>query len=598
MYRGRGALAGRKKITNFAVMKHLFKSTFAILALTAAACTGRGDKAQQQAQAEPEPPKTEYGIVVDDYRTEQGVVAGGQTVGSILSSYGISAAKIDRLDKAAAEVFPLRQIRAVNRYTMFLHQEGDSVRRLDYMVYHRNPVDYVVFAFDGDSVGVATGARDVTTVRRKHTATISSSLWGAIMEHDMPYALAAELDDIYQWTIDFFGIQKGDGFTVIYDEKYIDTVCVGIGQIWGARFDHAGKTYYAIPFKQDGKLKYWEADGKSLRKQMLKAPLKYTRISSKFSKSRLHPVHKVYRPHLGVDYAAPTGTPVHSVADGVVTFKGWGGGGDNTLKIKHAGNLMTGYLHLSRYAPGISVGTRVSQGQLIGYVGRTGTATGPHLDYRIWKNGTPIDPLKIPQEPAEPVAVRMGARPHRGRARRRSDRCRAHHAARFDTGRDRTYRARQHGDGRTGTRNRDSAAMIDKRISKFIGRHHVMTLATLSEDGSPYCANCFYAYDAERNLLIFTSDISTRHASCFDSYTRVAASIVLETRIVGRVEGLQLCGSVSRADAAARRRYIARFPYAAAAPLTLWAIEIDYMKFTDNTLGFGKKLIWQKESQQ
>ena len=405
MYRGRGALAGRKKITNFAVMKHLFKSTFAILALTAAACTGRGDKAQQQqAQTEPEPPKTEYGIVVDDYRTEQGVVAGGQTVGSILSSYGISAAKIDRLDKAAAEVFPLRQIRAGNRYTMFLHQEGDSVRRLDYMVYHRNPVDYVVFAFDGDSVGVATGARDVTTVRRKHTATISSSLWGAIMEHDMPYALAAELDDIYQWTIDFFGIQKGDGFTVIYDEKYIDTLCVGIGQIWGARFDHAGKTYYAIPFKQDGKLKYWEADGKSLRKQMLKAPLKYTRISSKFSKSRLHPVHKVYRPHLGVDYAAPTGTPVHSVADGVVTFKGWGGGGGNTLKIKHAGNLMTGYLHLSRYAPGISVGTRVSQGQLIGYVGRTGTATGPHLDYRIWKNGTPIDPLKIPQEPAEPVA--------------------------------------------------------------------------------------------------------------------------------------------------------------------------------------------------
>ena len=124
--------------------------------------------------------------------------------------------------------------------------------------------------------------------------------------------------------------------------------------------------------------------------------------------------------------------------------------------------------------------------------------------------------------------------------------------------------------------------MIDKRISKFIGRHHVMTLATLSEDGSPYCANCFYAYDAERNLLIFTSDISTRHASRFDTHTRVAASIVLETRI----------------DAAAKRRYIARFPYAAAAPLTLWAIEIDYMKFTDNTLGFGKKLIWQKESQQ
>jgi hypothetical protein len=136
---------------------------------------------------------------------------------------------------------------------------------------------------------------------------------------------------------------------------------------------------------------------------MLKAPLKYTRISSKFSNSRLHPVHKVYRPHHGVDYAAPAGTPVYSVADGTVTFAGWGGGGGNTLKIKHAGNLMTGYLHLKSFAKGIKVGTKVTQGQLIGYVGSTGTSTGPHLDYRVWKNGTPIDPLKIPQEPAEPI---------------------------------------------------------------------------------------------------------------------------------------------------------------------------------------------------
>jgi membrane proteins related to metalloendopeptidases len=137
---------------------------------------------------------------------------------------------------------------------------------------------------------------------------------------------------------------------------------------------------------------------------MLKAPLKYSRISSKFTYARKHPIYKVYRPHTGVDYAAPKGTPVHAVADGVVTFKGWGGGGGNTLKIKHAGNLMTGYLHLSGYAKGISKGSRVSQGQLIGYVGSTGASTGPHLDYRIWKNGTPIDPLKVPQEPAEPIA--------------------------------------------------------------------------------------------------------------------------------------------------------------------------------------------------
>jgi murein DD-endopeptidase MepM/ murein hydrolase activator NlpD len=211
------------------------------------------------------------------------------------------------------------------------------------------------------------------------------------------------MEDIYQWTVDFFGIQKGDHFTVIYDEKLIDTTHVGIGRIWGAKFNHAGKDVYAIPFKQDGKIQYWEHDGASLRKQLLKAPLKFSRISSRFSRSRLHPVHRVYRPHLGVDYAAPKGTPVRAVADGVVTFKGWNGGGGNTLKIKHAGNLMTGYLHLSGFAKGIKQGARVRQGDVIGYVGSTGTSTGPHLDYRIWKNGVSIDPLKVPQKPAEPI---------------------------------------------------------------------------------------------------------------------------------------------------------------------------------------------------
>jgi murein DD-endopeptidase MepM/ murein hydrolase activator NlpD len=211
------------------------------------------------------------------------------------------------------------------------------------------------------------------------------------------------MEEIYQWTVDFFGIQKGDNFTVIYDEKLIDSTHVGIGRIWGAKFNHAGKEVYAIPFKQGDKIQYWEYDGASLRKQLLKAPLKFSRISSGFSYSRLHPVHRVYRAHTGVDYAAPKGTPVRAVADGVVTFKGWGGGGGNTLKIKHAGNLVTGYLHLSKFAAGINKGSRVSQGQLIGYVGSTGTSTGPHLDYRIWKNGTPINPLKVPQEPAEPI---------------------------------------------------------------------------------------------------------------------------------------------------------------------------------------------------
>lgn len=353
---------------------------------------------------EPEVKKTIlYGIEADDYQLKKDTIKLGQTLGKVLGQYGISAQRVDQLDKAAKEIFPLKQIRADRPYILFLRKDSLNLGKLDYFVYEKDVVEYVVFDFTQDSIAITKGEKPITIKRQKRSSTIESSLWGAIMRDSLPYSLAAEMEEIYQWTVDFFGIQKGDNFTVIYDEKLIDSTHVGIGRIWGAKFNHAGKEVYAIPFKQGDKIQYWEYDGASLRKQLLKAPLKFSRISSGFSYSRLHPVHRVYRAHTGVDYAAPKGTPVRAVADGVVTFKGWGGGGGNTLKIKHAGNLVTGYLHLSKFAAGINKGSRVSQGQLIGYVGSTGTSTGPHLDYRIWKNGTPINPLKVPQEPAEPI---------------------------------------------------------------------------------------------------------------------------------------------------------------------------------------------------
>ena len=373
----------------------------ALLALGTVACS-KSNTAEEQPEA---PKNIRYGIDADLYRLETGEVQQGQTVGGILGGFGVSARMIDKLDKASREAFPLRNIRPGHKYTAFIHEDSLLSPRLDYLAYEKSVAEYVVFGFVGDSITITKGEKPTTVRRTKKSAVIESSLWGAIMEADLPYALAAELEDIYQWTVDFFGIQAGDDFTVIYDEKFIDdTVSIGIGRIWGAKFNHAGKTRYAIPFRQKDKLQYWEADGGSLRKNILKAPLKFSRISSGFSYSRLHPVHKVRRAHTGVDYAAPSGTPVRAVADGVVTFRGWGGGGGNTLKIKHAGNLVTGYLHLRGFAKGITVGTRVQQGQLIGYVGSTGTSTGPHLDYRIWKNGTPINPLKVPQEPTEPIS--------------------------------------------------------------------------------------------------------------------------------------------------------------------------------------------------
>jgi len=382
----------------------------ALVLLCAGACRRASQEAEAPETAAEEPRNIVYGIDADNYRTETGEIGSGQTLGAILGSYGVSAGAIDRLDRAARDIFPLRNIRAGRKYTVFIHEDSLYAPHLDYLVYESSLTDYVVFGFHDDSVSIRKDSKNYTVNRVKKSATISSSLWGAIMEQHMPYALAAEVEDIYQWSVSFFDIQKGDGFTVIYDERFVDdSVSAGIGRIWGAKFTHGGKEIYAIPFRQGGKIQYWEADGASLRKQMLKAPLKYTRISSKFTYARKHPIYKVYRPHTGVDFAAPKGTPVVAVADGVVTFKGWGGGGGNTLKIKHANNMQTGYLHLSGYAKGIRQGSRVTQGQLIGYVGSTGASTGPHLDYRVWRNGKPIDPLKIPTEPAEPIAKENSA---------------------------------------------------------------------------------------------------------------------------------------------------------------------------------------------
>lgn len=344
-----------------------------------------------------------YGIDADRYSLSEGTVNNGETMGQILARYGVSAVLTDRIARSTENVFPVRNFRAGQNYTAFV--TPDSTQRLSYFVYEANLTDYLVIDLTSpDSIGVRMEKKDVRIERIKKTCTISSSLWNCMIENGMSPALAMDLSDIYAWSIDFFGLQKEDKFTVIYDQRYIDTVSIGVGTIWGAWFEHGGKVYSAIPFIQDGKLSYWDEDGNSLRKAFLKAPLKFSRISSRFSNSRLHPVLRIRRPHHGVDYAAPSGTPVVAVGDGVVIAKGYAGGGGNTVKIRHnTGKLVSGYLHLQGYAKGIAVGSRVQQGQLIGYVGSTGLSTGPHLDFRLWQNNTPIDPLKVPSEPAEPI---------------------------------------------------------------------------------------------------------------------------------------------------------------------------------------------------
>ncbi len=217
-------------------------------------------------------------------------------------------------------------------------------------------------------------------------------------------SLAIALSEIFAWTVDFFGLQKGDSYKVIYEELFIEDISMGIGNIYGAQFTWAGNIISAIPFLQDGKGIYFDPEGNSLQKAFLKAPLHFSRISSRFSGSRMHPILRIRRPHYGVDYAAPVGTPVQAIGDGRVAEMRSDNVNGKMIKITHNSVYSTAYLHLSRFEEGIVSGGFVRQGDIIGYVGSTGLSTGPHLDFRFYKNGSPVDPLKVEAPPVEPVS--------------------------------------------------------------------------------------------------------------------------------------------------------------------------------------------------
>ncbi len=347
-----------------------------------------------------EPENTLYGIPVDSFYIEHGRIKKNQNLFEILAKYNLPEGSFQQILNKSEGVFDLRKIRYGSRYTVFL--TVDTLYEVRYFVYEHTPVDYVLFDL-GDSIRVEVGQKKVDIVDRIEGGTIKSSLWDVIMDEELEPELALELSEIFAWTIDFFELQVGDSFKVVYQELYVDTNLVGMGRIYGAFFRHMQNDYYAIPFVQDSVESYYDIDGNSLRRVFLKAPLRYSRISSRYSHSRLHPILKIRRPHHGIDYAAPVGTPVHAVGDGEVIKAGYDDGGGYMLKIRHNSVYMTTYMHLSRYAKGIKKGSFVRQGDVIGYVGSSGLSTGPHLDFRFYRNNQPIDPLKVEAPPVEPV---------------------------------------------------------------------------------------------------------------------------------------------------------------------------------------------------
>lgn len=348
-----------------------------------------------------EPPVLKYGFPVDSFQIEDGTIRPNQHLSHILGDFGIGMAVIDQLAKLSKEIFDVRKIKVGNHYSIF--QTADSLSEARYFVYENSATDYYVFELF-DSLRVYRGEKEVEVRRQTAYGEIESSLWNTMKKNGLDPMLALRLSDIYAWTIDFFAIQKGDRFRVLYEELFVDSVSVGIGEIYAVQFDHFGTENYAFRFEQNDRYEYFDKDGNSLRRAFLKAPLEFARISSGFSNSRMHPVLRIARPHHGVDYAAPAGTPVKSIGDGTVVTRAFqANGGGNYLKIKHNSVYTTVYMHLQGFAKGVTQGARVKQGQVIGYVGSTGLSTGPHLDFRVFKNGSPINPLRMEAPPAEPV---------------------------------------------------------------------------------------------------------------------------------------------------------------------------------------------------
>ncbi len=345
-------------------------------------------------------PKILYGINVDSLDVFEGSIQKNENLASILYRFNVSAKVIAEIGNLPKDIFDVRKIRAKKPYTII--HEKDTLKTARFFIYKPNAIDYVMLEF-GDSVMAIQGKNKVDTMLVTLSGIIEYSLYQTVVDSGASPLLVNNLADVYAWEIDFFGLQKGDQFKVFYEKYMVEGEQAGIGPIKSAYFKHMGEDFYAIPYDQGEGLEFFDLEGKSLRKTFLKAPLKYNRISSTFSHSRMHPVLKIRRPHHGVDYSAPQGTPVVAVGDGLVTKAAYSGGAGNMVKIKHNSNYETAYLHLWKYGPGIRSGIRVKQGQVIGYVGSTGLSTGPHLDYRFYKNGTPVDPLKIDPPSANPI---------------------------------------------------------------------------------------------------------------------------------------------------------------------------------------------------
>lgn len=375
------------------------------------ACQKKGEKTDEEekdsgvelASADLKKSEKKYGYNLNDFKIEYDTIKSGDSFDQIITKNGLSSDEVYKITNQVQDSFDLSKLVAGKPYVI-IKSKNDSIDKATAFIYEKDKVNYTLIKLK-DSISVEKRERPVTTKKRKIAGIINSSLSDAMDKSGAPPALISEIATLYQWKIDFFRIQKKDKFKVIYTEKYVDdTIYAGIDKIDAAEFTTQDEPNYAFRFgedKESGYAKFYDEEAKSLQNFFLKAPVEYTRISSRYSPRRYHPVQKRWKEHLGTDYAAPSGTPIQSTANGTIVESSYNRFNGHYVKVKHNGKYTTQYLHMSKR--NAQVGQRVKQGDVIGYVGQTGLATGPHVCYRFWVNGVQKDPYQQRMPSSDPL---------------------------------------------------------------------------------------------------------------------------------------------------------------------------------------------------
>lgn len=389
-------------------MKHFYIIAFVIFSISFS-CSSPVEETSIEISTEiiPPEPTIEYGFEVDTFKVVKDEIQTGESLGKILNAFGVSYSQIDIIARATHKTeFDVRYLKAGHTYAMFCVQDTAGSEKAKIFVYEEDKINYLVYDFrDSLQVYRAQKPIEVRLIEDAGVIEKGSSFFLSGATLGMSDRLCEIIsDEIYCWTLDFRHVQPGDRFKVLYEAKYLENEFVGVGDVKAAYFNHLGQDFYAFPFNDTGFDDYFDQNGNNLRKFFLKTPVKNSRISSRYSRNRFHPVQKRWKAHKGTDYAAPRGTPIWSTADGVVEAATYTKYNGNYVKVRHNGTYTTQYLHMSKIANGIRVGTHVKQGQTIGYVGSTGLATGPHVCYRFWKNGEQVDPFKSKLPPSDPIS--------------------------------------------------------------------------------------------------------------------------------------------------------------------------------------------------